>query len=138
MPRPFAPLLALLILAGCVPSPKQDYTLDQIGKLDSLEELMRVLAQAADPQFKKRGQASHTEAEFQAMLQGAGRIEAAGTTLASRFGKTRPQPFGELAIKLKNGATELLAAAQARQSPKASAALEAIKNTCATCHKQFK
>lgn len=135
------PTLALLALAAspaCVPSPKQNYTLEQIGKLDSLDELMRVSAQAADPLFKKRAQASYTEAEFQAMLAGGGRVEAAATALAARIGKTRPKPFGELAMKLKNGSAELLAAAQARSAPRASAALEAMKSTCASCHKQFK
>jgi cytochrome c556 len=134
-------ILALLALAGslaCVPSPKQNYTLEQIGKLDSLEELMRVSAQSADPLFKKRAQASYTEAEFQAMLQGGGRVEAAATALALRVGKSRPKAFGELAMKLKNGSAELLAAAQARSAQRASAALEAMKSTCASCHKQFK
>ncbi len=133
-----AALSLALICAACVPSPKQDYTLDQIGKLESLEELMRVQAQAADPLFKKRGQASYSEAEFQAMINGGGRVEAAATALSLRFGKTRPQPFGELAVKLKNGATELGAAAQARNAARASAALEAMKSACASCHKQFK
>lgn len=136
-----AVILALLPLAGslaCVPSPKQNYTLEQIGQLDSIDELMRVSAQAADPLFKKRGRASYTEEEFQAMLQGGGRVEAAATALALRVGKTRPKPFVELAMKLKNGSAELLAAAQARSAPRSSAALEAMKSTCASCHKQFK
>jgi hypothetical protein len=141
MSRCLAPWLVLIALGGspgCVPSPKQDYTLEQIGKLESLEELMRVQAQAADPLFKRRTQASYSEAEFQAMLQAAGRVEATATTLFKRFGKSRPQPFAELANKLKIGSTELLAAAQARQAAKASAALEAMRSACASCHKQFK
>jgi len=130
--------ILVLTLGACVPSPKQDYTLEQIGKLDSLKELMRVKAHAADPLFKKRGQASYSEAEFQAMLEGAGRIEAAATALSTRFGTARPQPFGELAIKLKNGATELGAAARAHNASQASAALGGMKSACASCHKQFK
>jgi cytochrome c556 len=138
MPR-YTIVLALIVFGvACVPSPKQDYTLEQIGKLESLVELMRVKAQAADPLFKQRKQASFSEGELQAMMQGAARVQASATTVARRFGKSRKQPFGELAMKLGNSSTELLAAAQARQSARVAAALEAMRGACAACHRAFK
>ena len=134
----FALTALVLVGAACVPSPKQDYTLEQIGQLDSLAELMRVQAQAADPLFKKRKRSSFSEGDYQEMLRAAPRLEATATTLARRFGTSRKQPFGELATKLRNGSAELLAAAQAGQTPRVSAALEAMHDACASCHRAFK
>jgi cytochrome c556 len=136
--RPAIALATLIFGASCVPSPKQDYTLEQIGKLESLVELMRVKAQAADPLFKKRKQTVFSEGELQSMMQGAARVQATATVVAYRFGKSRKQPFGELAMKLGNSSTELLAAAQARQSARVSAALDAMRGACAACHRAFK
>jgi len=140
--RPLLALLvALLVVPGslaCVPKPKQDYTIEQLARLESLEELMRVQAATADPLFAKRKQSTYTEDEFQGMYRGALRLRAAATSLRDRFGKKFPARFAGFASQLLDGATALENAAASKLEQRAAAALESMRQACAGCHRAFK
>jgi hypothetical protein len=132
------PLLVALCCPGCVPKPKQDYSVAELGKLESLEELMRVQASVADPLFAKRKQSVFSKEEFEAMYGGSMRLKATASRLRDHFaGKFGPR-FSGFASQLLDGATELGNAAAAKLEQKSSAALESMKQACAGCHKAFK
>jgi cytochrome c556 len=123
---------------GCVRKPKQDYTNDQVKQLESLEELMRVQAQTADPQFNKIGQDSYNDRDYAGMTDAAQRLQATSETLRTRLSQNRPPSFATYAARLGEQAGELLAASQAKDAAKASAALTGIRDTCRTCHREHR
>ena len=131
-------LFLISVCAGCVPKPKQDYTVDQIGKLESLRELMRVQAAIADPLFGKRKQAVFSKEEFAAMYGGSLRLRASATNLRDRFAGKFGARFGGFASQLLDGATELGNAAAAELEQRSAAALESMRQACAGCHRAFK
>ncbi len=133
-------LLFVLSLAplACVPRPKQDYTLEQLGSLDSLEELMRVQAHTADPLFAKREQTSFTEQELGAVRQASRRIQVTATRLRDGFARDYPPSFAAHAGRLLTAATALQQAAEARQTAAAGVALKSMREACASCHRKFK
>ena len=131
-------LLIVMACPGCVPKPKQDYTVDQLGKLESLSELMRVQAAVADPLFAKRKQSVFSKEELEAMYGGSLKLRATATRLRDHFaGKFGPR-FAGFASQLLDGATELGNAAAAKLEQKSSAALESMRQACAGCHRAFK
>jgi hypothetical protein len=132
------PLLVVLCCPGCVPKPKQAYTVDQIGKLESLEELMRTQASVADPLFAKRKQSVFSKEEFEAMYGGSLKIRATATRLRDHFAGKFGARFSGYAGQLLDGATELGNASAAKLEQKSAAALESMKQACAGCHKAFK
>lgn len=138
--RTFALAAALLFAAaaGCVPKPKQAYSTDQIKQLESLEELMRVQAEAADPLFARVGQTAYTDAEYGRMEQLGQKMQATSEAMASRFSQNRPPSFSAYAKRLGEQAGELLTAAQAKDAGKASATLTGMRETCKTCHKEHR
>jgi hypothetical protein len=136
--RTEAIVLILLGVFACVPKPKQDYSVEQIGRIESLKELMRVQAAAADPLFGKRKQQSFSKEEFEEMYAGSLRLRASATTLRDRFAKNYPLRFSGFASKLLDGATELGNAAAANTEQRAASALESMKQACAGCHRAFK
>jgi cytochrome c556 len=135
-------LLALTLTAalcvGCVPKPKQDYSVDQLSQLDELEEVMRMMAHTADPWFAKEKQSSFTEAEFSAMRQAARVVVASSVNLRDRIGKGRAKDFVYHARRLNKGAEQLLKAAEAKDAAQARASLNATRRACKSCHAQFK
>ena len=133
-----AALLFAVAAAGCVPKPKQAYSTDQIKQLESLEELMRVQAEAADPLFGRIGQAKYTDAEFGSMDLLGQKLQATSEAMGSRFSQNRPPSFSTYAKRLGEQAGELLSAAQAKDAAKASAALSGMRETCKTCHKEHR
>jgi outer membrane murein-binding lipoprotein Lpp len=130
--------LCMTVASGCVPKPKQNYTTDQVKTLESLEELMRVQAETADPQFNRIGQSSFTDADYASLAQAAGRLQATSETLRSRHSQNRPPTFTTYATRLNELSGELLAAAQAKEAAKISDTLTSIRDICRTCHKEHR
>lgn len=131
-------LAVTALTAGCVPKPKQDYSAEQVKELDNLEELMRVQAQTADPQFNHIDQKSFTDAEYAGMADAARRLQATSETLRTRHSQNRPPSFATYATRLFELSGELLTATQAKDVEKTSAALTSIRDTCRTCHKEHR
>lgn len=137
---PAGAALVLLLASGlgCVPKPKQDYSADQVKQIESLEELMRVQAQTADPQFNRIGQASYSDQDYASMTDAAHRLQATAETIRTKFSQNRPPSFSTYATRLGEQATELLAAIQAKDVAKTSSTLTGIRDTCRTCHKEHR
>ena len=133
-----AAVVVAAAVGGCVPKPKQAYSNDQIKQLESLEELMRVQAEAADPQFGRIGQASFSEAEYANLGVLGQKLQATSEAITSRFSQNRPPSFSSYAKRLGEQAGELFTASQAKDAGKASAALTGIRETCKTCHKEHR
>ena len=131
-------LLLTALGAGCVPKPKQDYTPDQVKTLDSIEELMRVQAATADPQFNHIGQANVSDSEFASMGEAAHKLQNTADTLRSRMSQNRPPSFTTYATRLYDLSGELVAAPQAKDGAKGSTTLTGIRDTCRTCHKEHR
>ena len=126
------------LVGGCVPKPKQNYTVDQVKTLESLEELMRVQAETADPQFNHIGQTAFTDAEYASIGAAAQRLQATSETLRTRHAQNRPPSFVTYATKLNEQSAELFAATQAKDAAKTSAILTGIRDICRTCHKEHR
>lgn len=126
------------LTAGCVPKPKQDYSAEQVKELDNLEELMRVQAQTADPQFNHIDQKTFTDAEYASMADAARRLQATAETLRTRHSQNRPPSFTTYATRLFELSGELLATTQSKDVAKISATLTSIRETCRTCHKEHR
>jgi hypothetical protein len=126
-------VVAALSLAGCVPH--RDLGADQIPTLAKLDDVMDVQATVADPQFKKIGQPSYSDADWAGFIDAALRIDVASAHLKD-FSKG--SDFDALAMQLNQHAKELAVAANAKDAPGASKALAEMKDTCKACHKKFK
>ena len=126
--------LAAVLLASCASAKMTP--LGEIPKLTSLEEVMDNQATAADPQFKKIGQAKFDDAELAALAQASERIQA--TSLKTKeFAKGRAE-FDALATKVNDKAKALGAAAAAKDAGAISASLTEMKATCKACHSKFR
>ena len=123
-----APVAALLFLA-CVPKPAKAYSPDEVGKLESLEELMRINAAKADPLFGKAGQTSFTDSEWAAMADAGVLIEASGKRTAERF-----KGQGEFDDGFADYGNQL--AAQAKALADAAGAKDAAGASKAGCQQQ--
>lgn len=126
------PLLALPL--GCGPSVK--YTDADVPKLPQLGDVMWAQSQAADPQFKKIGNASYTDDDYLQFMALAGRLALTTERLKADFSKG-PE-FNGYADRLASHAQELASAAQAKDAEKSRNALRDMKATCKGCHAKFK
>ncbi|MEZ4439803.1 MAG: hypothetical protein R3B72_11980 [Polyangiaceae bacterium] len=126
-------LCLLLLGAACVPAPAKTYSTAEIGQLESLEELMRVLAATADPLF---GKTSFSDEELAQAGEAAQTIEAAAARVGARFGGQGEfdDGFVDFAKQVETQAQALGAAAGAKDGGKASEALTSIRSSCAGCH----
>lgn len=124
--------------AGCLPRPKQDYTLEQLKQMDSLEEIMRVQAATMDPQWKKMGPAALTAADFGALAEAGQRMEATAEAIRTRHSEKRQPGFLTLAEQFGKQARELVGYATAKDGEHTKTALKAMKETCATCHREYR
>lgn len=129
---------ALGMGTGCLAKPKQSYSTEQLKQVESLEEIMRVQAEAADPLFAKTGQASFSDGDFAAMILLAHKLETTAESLKTRFSQNRPPSFGTYAGRMGEQATELFNSAHTKDAAKASLALTGIRETCRTCHKEHR
>ncbi|HZS40664.1 MAG TPA: cytochrome c [Polyangia bacterium] len=128
-------LLALAVLAcGCAP-PIKNVPMAEIPKLTKLDDVMDVQATLADPQFKKIGAASYSDADWAAFADAAERI---GATSAKIKDFSKGAGFDALAMQLKDKAAALGTAASAKDASAASRALAEMKATCKECHSKFR
>lgn len=135
-PAPLALLLPLsLAVAGCGPS--KQYTTADVPSLSKFDDLMWAQAQAADPAFKRIGQATLADDDFAAATKAAERLKATAPRLKEK-GFTKGAEFDALADQLGAKADALGAASAAKDSAKTVAALSEVKDTCRACHKKFR
>jgi cytochrome c556 len=124
----FVPVLA------CAP-PRRDVAAADVPKLKSLEEVMDAQATTADPEMKKIGHATYSDADYAAFTETASRIGATSTKI-KEFSKG--PGFDRFADDL-HGAAERLGTAAAAKDPKGSSdALAAMKAACKGCHSAFR
>src|SRR3954447_27041026 len=123
--------LATLALAGCFP--KRDLPASEVPKLAKLEEVMDVQATVMDPQFKKIGQPTYSDADWAAFADASARVQATSTKIKD-FSKG-PE-FDALAMQLNTRAGERGDAANAKDAAASSKALAEMKDPCRTCHKK--
>jgi len=124
---------ATFTLTAC--APKRDLQVDQINQLQKLSEVMDTQATLADPQFKKRDQATFTDAELATMADVGTRLQATSLK-AKQF--TKGPGFDELANGVHARAEDLVKASQAKDAAGVRKALTEMKATCKECHKKFK
>ncbi len=130
----FAVALAIAT-ASCLPPPKKAYSAEEIGGIDSLEELMRVNASKADPLFGIRDQTSFTDDEFARMVDAGAKIEASGTRSAGFAGTgDYDDGFADFSNKLSAQGKALADAGTAKDAAAASKALNDMRGTCKGCH----
>lgn len=130
-------LVAALLLSACAAN--KNTPLAEIPGLKTLDDVMENQATAADPQFKKIGQATFDDAELAALVQAAERIQA--TSLKTKdFSKGHKDPaaFEALTMKLNEQAKALGAAASAKDAKAISATLEEMRGACRECHSKFR
>ncbi|MFI5300033.1 MAG: cytochrome c [Polyangiales bacterium] len=132
-PARFA-LASLLSLTACG-APILQAAAPQIRALPDLEQVMDASATTADPQFKKVGAASYSDADWASFAETASRLDAVGER-AKAF--TMGADFDKLADQLRAQAAELGKAVSAKDVGATSKAIDAIHGTCRTCHSAFK
>jgi hypothetical protein len=119
---------------ACGP-PHRDVAVADVPKLTSLEELMDVQATVADPQMKKAGQATYSDADFASFADVSARIMATSTK-AKEF--TKGPGYDTFADSLHEAAASLGKAAGGKDAKAASEALASMKASCKGCHSKFK
>jgi hypothetical protein len=127
-------LLLVPVAAACGP-PHRDVAAADVPKLTSLSEVMDVQATIADPQMKKAGEATYTDADYAAFAEVSSRLQATAQK-TKEFSKG--PDFDKLADQLKDTAAKLGTAAAAKDAKASSDALVAIKATCKDCHRKWK
>ena len=125
--------VSALSLVACVK--QRNLSTDEIPKLTKLDDVMDVQSTIADPQFKKIGQATYSDADWAAFADTLARISATSLKIKD-FSKGAG--FDALAMQLSEKAKALGDAATAKDTAAASKALAEMKATCKSCHKQFK
>ena len=121
-------------LAACVP-PHRDVPAADVPKLTSLKDVMDVQATIADPEMKKAGEPTYSDADYAAFAEVSNRIQATSTK-AKEF--TKGPEFDKFADQLHETAVKLGAAAAAKDAKGSSDALAAMKGTCKACHSKFR
>lgn len=128
-----AALGVAVTLAAC--TPHLEVAAADVPKLKSLEDVMAAQATAADPQMKKAGQPTYSEADYAAFSDLSTRIQATSTK-AKDFSKG-PE-FDRFADALNASAVKLGTAAGSKDAKGSSDALGEMKATCKACHSKFK
>jgi len=123
---------------GCPPAPKQDYPVDELARVADLTEVMRVLAQTADPWFGRRTDASFADADYAQMLTDADRVAAAARAAAGPAAGAQPAGFVDFAKALELRAGAWREAAKANDAPAVGTALEAVREQCRGCHSAYR
>jgi hypothetical protein len=128
------PLLALT--AGCVPSPKEGYTSDELRQVDRLVEVMRVLYLETKPIWPLEKKESLSDLDWAVLSRKAERVEAAATALVEKIGPKRSAGFLKRAQEIREQATGLLKARLAKNEADARRGVKEIGDTCSACHKE--
>ncbi len=128
-----------LMAASCVPKPERNYAPEQVSEIASVQEVMRLLAERADPLFGLREQTNFTQEEFARMAQAAEIIVAAGAHLETFVGQgTFDEGFGTHSKELGQQGGAMLEATESNNPKGAGEALSAVKNTCKDCHSAYR
>lgn len=128
-------LLPLLLVPACAPS--HILTTAEVPQAKDLGDIMWAQAEVADPAFKKIGRATYTDADYAQLIAVAERLAVTVPTIKTKAFSKGPA-FDVFADALGAHAAELAAAASAKDPKASSEALAAMKNTCKSCHQQFK
>lgn len=126
-------LSSVSALVAC--SPAMNTPIPEIAGLASLEDVMDNQATTADPQFKKIGAESFTDADYAAFSQAAERLLA--TSVKTKDFSKGPE-FDALAMRIHEKAEALQKAAAGKDAKAADAALAEMKATCKECHSKFR
>jgi cytochrome c556 len=129
----FASAVAATAVA-CAP-PHRDVPAADVPKLASLEVLMDVQATVADPQMKKAGASTYTDADYASFGDLSARIQA---TSAKTKDFSKGPEFDGFADKLHETAVALGKAAEAKDAKASSDSLRDMKATCKACHSKFR
>jgi len=125
--------LLLVVLVSCVP--KKDLPPDQIRALTSLDDVMKVQATIADPQFKRIDAGQYGDDDWRAFADLGSRIQVTAEK-AKQFSKG--PDFDRLADRLGQTGADLVTATEARNASGASQALTEMRVVCKTCHAKFR
>ncbi|MFO0761751.1 MAG: cytochrome c [Byssovorax sp.] len=115
--------------------------IDQIPKLTKLDDVMDNQSTVADPEFKKIGQASYTDADYAAFAVVSERIQATALKteeFAAEEAKGKEDGFKGVAKKLAEKAKALGVAAAAKDAAASSTALKEMKEACKECHSTYR
>jgi hypothetical protein len=124
---------AVVAVAACS-HPQRDVSAADVPKLTSLTDVMDVQSTIADPQMKKSGAASYTDADYAAFAEVANRIQATSVKV-KEFSKG-PE-FDKFADQLRETAVALGKAAAAKDAKASSDSLATMNATCKACHAKF-
>ena len=127
-------LFVAVAMVSCGP-PVMNTPIEEIPKLTTLAAVMDNQATVADPEMKKAGETSYTDADYGAFAKVAERIKV--TSLKIKDFSKGPE-FDALAMQLNAKAEALGNAATAKDAAAASQALTEMKATCKACHSQFR
>jgi hypothetical protein len=131
-------LLSVMICA-CVPKPQKNYTPDEVARVSTLEELMRINADRADPLFAMRNQTQFTPEEMTRISNAMPVIEASAKQIATFAGKGEyDDGFAEFANKLAAAADTLRNATDDDSAAATSKGLKQMKSLCSGCHGVYK
>lgn len=123
-----------ILLAGCAPT--HFLSNAEIPTAKKLKDVMWAQAELADPVFKKINAPAFTEADWEAFTAAGKRLQITSARIKHDFSKG--DDWNAMAAHLSNGANELVAAAEAKDSTAVTAALNATRNSCRICHKRFR
>ena len=127
--------IATLVVCGCLPKPQKDYAPEEVASIRELQEVMRVQAHWADPQFGKRDQQRFSDAELGALEKTGVMLQATAKRVQGFAGQGEfDDGFKEYATRLEQHARSLEQAAAGKDAAKVRAALEQIRETCKSCH----
>lgn len=135
-----AALLAVsfLLVAGCRPNVPR-VTNDEIATITDMDTLMWAQADFADPGFdlaEDTAPDALTEAQLRQLATIGERLELTGKRLDS-FAEGRAR-WGELSAELAGKASALRKAAQGGDGAGAIGHMLSIRETCRTCHSEFR
>lgn len=119
---------------SCGP-PIKNTPIAEIPALTTLTDVMDNQATVADPQFKKTGNDTFSDADFAAFTEMSQRIGA--TSLKIKDFSKGPD-FDALAARLHDKAEALGKSAAAKDVAGSNAALTEMKATCKECHSKFR
>lgn len=132
-------LIACLSMAlqGCVAKPKAQYSPAQMAKIDSVEEIMRVLYHELNPIWKMDSLTSISANHKELLMRASQKVEASAAVLSQKIGQGRPPDFIKYARQLQQQAGQLGQAAEKQQAAQVRGLITALGNTCEACHGQF-
>ena len=131
--KQIVPLLVVLLIS-CAPT--HFLSNAEIPTAKKLKDIMWAQAELADPAFKKINTTTYTDADWEVFTTTGKRLQLTSAKIKHDFSKGAD--WDAMASHLANGATDLIAAAEAKDGKATTAALEATRNSCRICHKRFR